>query len=81
MSEMRAQGTGPPHVRLSPRIIRYKLGVILAYEQAQEFGSNAAAIEAAKSEAPIEPRAEPPAATIVHPKPRKSSSSRELETT
>jgi hypothetical protein len=25
MSELRAQGTGPPHVRLSPRIIRYRL--------------------------------------------------------
>src|SRR6516164_1666854 len=48
MSELRAQGIGPPHVRLSPRIVRYKLGDILAFEQAQSFGSNAAAFEAAK---------------------------------
>jgi hypothetical protein len=54
MSELRAQGTGPPHVRLSPRIIRYRLGAILAYEQAQSFDSNAAALEAAKSQALIE---------------------------
>jgi hypothetical protein len=54
MSELRAQGLGPPHVRLSPRIIRYKASVIAAYEQAQTFGSNAAALEAAKSEALVE---------------------------
>jgi hypothetical protein len=77
MSELRAQGTGPPHVRLSPRIIRYRLGAILAYEQAQSFDSNAAALEAAKSEPLIEAPA--PAATIVRSKRRKSSSSRELE--
>jgi hypothetical protein len=53
MSELRAQGTGPPHVRLSPRIIRYRLGDILAYEQAQRFDSNAAALQAARSETPI----------------------------
>jgi hypothetical protein len=77
MSELRAQGVGPPHVRLSPRIIRYRLGVILTYEKSQEFGSNAAALEAAKTETIIETPA--PAATIVRSKRRKSSSSRELE--
>jgi hypothetical protein len=56
MSELRAQGTGPPHVRLSPRIIRYRLGTILAYEREKSFGSNAAALEAAKSEVLVETR-------------------------
>jgi hypothetical protein len=32
MSELRAQKTGPPYVRLSPRIIRYTLAEILRYE-------------------------------------------------
>jgi hypothetical protein len=86
MSELRAQGVGPPHVRLSPRIIRYKQSAIGAYEQTQEFASNAAAIEAAKSEAVIEAPAVRSARSRSQPPDRrrsgrgKSPPSRELET-
>jgi hypothetical protein len=50
MSELRSIGKGPPHVRLGPRTVRYRPGAIRAYEQQQSFGSNAAALEAAKAE-------------------------------
>ena len=43
MGELRAQGKGPKHIRLSPRIVRYHPRVIKAYEQSREFASNAEA--------------------------------------
>jgi hypothetical protein len=88
MSELRAQGLGPPHVRLSPRVIRYKASDIAAYEQAQTFDSNAAALEAAKlnnktlealEAARAESWAEKPT-DRKSPGHRKKSSSRESET-
>jgi hypothetical protein len=74
MSELRAQGLGPPHVRLSPRIIRYRASDIVAYEQAQTFTSNAAVLEAAKLESsPIETGAsETSAEPVLHRGARKS---------
>jgi hypothetical protein len=76
MSEMRAQGIGPPHVRLSPRIIRYRPSVIVAYEQTQSFDSNAAVLEAAKSETLIEEAAPKP---VVIQRPQKSSDRKQSE--
>ena len=41
------QGKGPPHVRLSPRVVRYRLSDVVEYERRLTFASNAAAMVAA----------------------------------
>jgi hypothetical protein len=40
-AELRAQGNGPKFVRLSPRMVRYRLAVIAEYERNRTFASNA----------------------------------------
>jgi hypothetical protein len=45
--ELRSKGKGPPHVRLSPRVVRYRLSDVVAYERRLTFESNAAAMVAA----------------------------------
>jgi hypothetical protein len=51
MSDLRARGLGPPHLRLSPKVVRYTLADVLAYEEAQKF-DNAAAGRASEFKAP-----------------------------
>jgi hypothetical protein len=46
LADLRAKGTGPRFIRLSERVIRYKLGEIVAYEEANAFASNAEAMAA-----------------------------------
>ena len=45
-AELRAQGRGPRFVRLSPRVVRYRLSDVLEYERRQTFASNAEAMVA-----------------------------------
>jgi hypothetical protein len=47
MVEQRARGGGPKFVRLSPRVVRYRLADLLEYEQRNTFSSNAEAMVAA----------------------------------
>ena len=47
MVEQRAQSRGPKFVRLSPRVVRYRLADLLAFEQRNTFASNAEAMAAA----------------------------------
>jgi hypothetical protein len=46
LADLRAKGAGPRFVRLSERVIRYKLGDILAYEEANAFASTGEAMAA-----------------------------------
>jgi hypothetical protein len=60
LADLRAKGAGPRFIRLSERVIRYKLGAIVAYEEANAFVSNAeamAANDAAGSGADLPPAA------------------------
>ena len=52
-AELRAKGKGPPHVRLSPRVVRYRLSDVIAYERHLTFESNAAAMAAADGDPPV----------------------------
>ena len=52
MVEQRAQGRGPKFVRLSPRVVRYRLADLLEYEQRNTFTSNAEAMAAADNDPP-----------------------------
>jgi hypothetical protein len=51
VAELRAQGRGPAFVKLSPRVVRYRLSDVIAYEQRNTFASNAEAIAAGDDEA------------------------------
>jgi hypothetical protein len=39
VSDLRSRGLGPVFLRLSPRTVRYRPEDVLAYEEAQRFGS------------------------------------------
>jgi hypothetical protein len=57
MSDLRARGQGPLFLRLSARTVRYRPEDVIAYEEAQRFGSIAESM-ATSYEAP--PRVEHP---------------------
>jgi hypothetical protein len=46
LAELRSQGKGPPFIKLSPRVIRYRPSAIREYEEQNTFVSNAMALAA-----------------------------------
>ena len=50
LAELRARGVGPPFVRLSARVIRYKYSDIIAFESANTFQSRAEVLAAEDSD-------------------------------
>jgi hypothetical protein len=53
-SELRAQGRGPKFVRVSPRVVMYRLSDLLEYEASNTFSSNAEAMVNADGDFPPE---------------------------
>jgi hypothetical protein len=51
-AELRAKGRGPRHVRLSPRVVRYRLSDVIEYERRLTFSSNAEAMVASSGDPP-----------------------------
>jgi hypothetical protein len=56
MSDLRAKGQGPSHLRLSAKVVRYRPEDVIAYEEAQRF-QTAAEGQASDYKAPV--KAEP----------------------
>jgi hypothetical protein len=58
LAELRGRGEGPEYVRLSPRMLRYRLSAVLDYEDTHTFTSTAAEL-VAQGESPAPPQALP----------------------
>lgn len=53
-AEQRAQGRGPQFVRLSPRVVAYRVSDVVAFEQRHTYQSSAAAAAAGDDDPPPE---------------------------